>query len=147
MKRILVGVDGSEASGEAAQLASEIALRFGARLTLAYAVAPLLLPPDAYGLTTAEVEQEHEQYAHKLLGAAAARLAECGVEVDSVVLLGSPAECLAEAATAGDVDLVAVGSRGRGAVARVLLGSVSDRLVYISPKPVLVVHEHEHAPA
>jgi len=38
------------------------------------------------------------------------------------------------------VDLVVVGSRGRAAVARVLLGSVTDRLVHISTKPVLVSH-------
>ncbi len=145
MKRILVGVDGSEASNEAARLAAEIALRFGARLTLAYSVAPLLLPPDAYGLTTAEVEEEHEQFARKLLGEAAARLAASGVEIDSVVLVGPPAEMLAEAAAASDVGMVVVGSRGRGTVARALLGSVSGRLVHISSKPVLVAHEPRHA--
>lgn len=145
MKRILVGVDGSEPASEAAQLAAEIALRFGARLTLAYVVAPLLLPPDAYGLTTAEVEQEHEEHARKLLADAIGHLSESGVEVDGIVLTGSPAERLAEAAAERDVDLVAVGSRGRGAVARVLLGSVSDRLVHISPKPTLVVHERRPA--
>jgi nucleotide-binding universal stress UspA family protein len=62
------------------------------------------------------------------------------VQAETSVLSGSPAETLAEAAAAPDVDLVVLGSRGRGAVARVLLGSVSDRLIHISPKPVLVVH-------
>jgi len=47
---------------------------------------------------------------------------------------------VAEAAAAPDVSLVVVGSRGQGAVARVLLGSVSDRLVHVCPKPILVVH-------
>lgn len=138
MKRILVGVDGSEPSYKAARLAAEIALRFGARLTLAYAVPRLLLPPDAYGLSVAEVEEEHRGFAEKLLAEALAKLGEPGVQVDTVVLTGSPAESLAEAAQAPDVDLVVAGSRGRGAVARVLLGSVTDRLVHISPKPVLV---------
>jgi nucleotide-binding universal stress UspA family protein len=145
MKRILVGVDGSEPASEAARLAADIALRFGARLTLAYCVAPLLLPPDAYELTTAEVEQEHIWHARKLLASEIGRLSETGVEIDGIVLTGSPAERLAVAAAERDVDLVAVGSRGRGAVARVLLGSVSDRLVHISPKPVLVVHERRPA--
>jgi nucleotide-binding universal stress UspA family protein len=139
MKRILVGVDGSEASEGAARLAAEIALRFGARLTLAYVVPRLLLPPDAYGLTNEEVEQEHQAFAEKLLSTATTRLGEPGVEVDTLVLVGSPAESLAQTAGAPDVGLVVVGSRGRGAVARMLLGSVTDRLVHVSPKPVLVV--------
>jgi len=37
-----------------------------------------------------------------------------------------------------DVDLVVAGHRSRGALARLVLGSVADRLVQISPKPVLV---------
>jgi nucleotide-binding universal stress UspA family protein len=139
MKRILVGVDGSEASMKAAQLAAEIAIRFGARVTLAYVVPRLLLPPDAYGLTVADVEQEHRVFGEKLLAHALTRLGESGVQVDTVVLTGPPAEGLAESAQAIDVDLVVVGSRGRGAVARMLLGSVTDRLVHICPKPVLVV--------
>jgi len=138
MKRILVGVDGSEHSARAARLAADIALRFGAKLTLAYVVPRLALPPDVYGLTVAEVEKEHGAFAEKLLAEAVAKLAEPGVEVGTLVLFGSPAESLAEAAAAPDVALVVAGHRGRGAVARVLLGSVTDRLVHICAKPVLV---------
>ena len=139
MKRILVGVDGSEPSVKAARLATEIAIRFGARVTLAYVVPRLLLPPDAYGLTVADVEQEHRVFAEKLLAHAVTGLDESGVEVDTLVLCGPAAESLAESAQAIAADLVVVGSRGRGAVARMLLGSVTDRLVHISSKPVLVV--------
>ncbi len=139
MNRILVGVDGSEPSVKAAQLAAEIAVRFGARVTLAYVVPRLLLPPDAYGLTVTDVEQEHRVFAEKLLAHALTRLGESGVQADTVVLCGPPAESLAESAQQIAADLVVVGSRGRGAVARMLLGSVTDRLVHISPKPVLVV--------
>ncbi len=140
MKRILVGVDGSEPAARAARLAAEIAVRFGARLTLAYVVQRLLLPPDAYGLSVEQVEQEHAAFAQKLLAAARAKLDEPGLVVDALVLNGSPAESLADAAGQLDADLVVVGSRGRGAVARSLLGSVTDRLVHVCPKPVLVTH-------
>lgn len=140
MTRILVGVDGSDPSNRAARLGADIAAKFGARLTLAYVVAPMLLPPDAYGLTTADVAEEHERYATNLVQEAAARLAAPGLAIDTLVLVGPPAERLAEAAAAADVSLVTVGSRGHGAMARVLLGSVSDRLLRICAKPVLVVH-------
>lgn len=138
MKQILVGVDGSEASLGAARLAAQIAVRFGARLTLAYVVPNLLLPPDAYGLDIGDVEEGNREYAQKVLADALGALGEAGVQADTAVLAGPPAESLAEAALSRRADLVVVGSRGRGAVARVLLGSVSDRLVHISPKPVLV---------
>ncbi len=140
MKRILVAVDGSDTAQKAARMGADIALRFGARLTLVYVVPRLLLPPDVYGLTLADVEREHRAYADKLVGDALVKLGEPGVETDTLVLYGSPAEAIAEATAAPDVDMVVVGNRGRGAVARVVLGSVSDRLVHISPKPVLVVH-------
>ncbi len=145
MKRILVAVDGSECAQKAARLAADIALRFGSRLTLVYVVPQLLLPPDVYGLTLADAEREHAAYAEKLLGEAAVKLGEPGVQTDTQVLFGSPAETIAEAAAEPDVSLVVVGSRGRGAVARMLLGSVSDRLVHICPKPVLVVHEERRS--
>ncbi len=140
MKRILVAVDGSESALKAARMAAEIAQRFGAKLTLVHVVPRLLLPPDVYGLTIAEVEKEHRAYADALLEKAAAALQGPDLELGRTVLYGSPAEAIAEEAATGDVGMVVVGSRGHGAVARMFLGSVSDRLVHISPKPVLVVH-------
>jgi nucleotide-binding universal stress UspA family protein len=140
MKRILVAVDGSDPSLKAARMAADIALRFGARLTLVHVVPKLLLPPDVYGLTIAEVEKEHRAYADRLLEHAVASLDEPGLAIDTGVLYGSPAEAIAEEGAVPDVGMIVVGSRGHGAVARMFLGSVSDRLMHISPKPVLVVH-------
>jgi nucleotide-binding universal stress UspA family protein len=59
--------------------------------------------------------------------------------VDIVVEPGAPAATLAELAARLAVDLVVVGHRGRGTLKRLLVGSVADRLVQISPKPVTVV--------
>ncbi|MFL5419781.1 MAG: universal stress protein, partial [Myxococcales bacterium] len=44
----------------------------------------------------------------------------------------------ADLAASDNFDLIVVGHRGRGGVTRVLLGSVADRLLQISPRPVLV---------
>jgi nucleotide-binding universal stress UspA family protein len=140
MKRILVAVDGSQPSIKAARMAADIALRFGAKLTVIHVVPKLLLPPDVYGLTIAEVEKEHRAYAENVLQKAIELMQEPGVQVSTTVLYGSPAESIAEEAAASDVGMVVIGSRGHGAVARMFLGSVSDRLIHISPKPVLVVH-------
>jgi len=140
MKRVLVAVDGSDISLKAARMGADIALRFGAKLTLVHVVPKLLLPPDVYGLTIAEVEKEHRAYADRLLEKAVSGLDEPGLEISTAVLYGSPAEAIAEEGAASDVGMIVVGSRGNGAVARMFLGSTSDRLVHISPRPVLVVH-------
>ena len=140
MKRILVAVDGSDPSLKAARMAADMALRFGSKLTLVHVVPKLVLPPDVYGLTIAEVEKEHRAYADRLLEKAISTLQDPGLEISTTVLYGSPAEAIAEEGAASDVGMIVVGSRGHGAVARMFLGSTSDRLVHISPKPVLVVH-------
>ena len=140
MKRILVAVDGSESALKAARMAVEIAEKFGSKLTLVHVVPRLLLPPDVYGLTIAEVEKEHRAYADALLDKSVTALQRPDLDIGRTVLYGSPAEAIAEEAAVADVGLVVVGSRGHGAVARMFLGSVSDRIVHISPKPVLVVH-------
>ena len=70
---------------------------------------------------------------------AAVGAARPGVRIETMVLAGPPAEMLAEQAKIGDVDMVVVGHRGRGAISRLLTGSVADRLVQICTKPVTVV--------
>lgn len=139
MRRILVAVDGSDAAAEGVRLAADIALRFGARLTLAHVIPRTSIEPDALGLTTAEAEKERRARGEAILHGALAGLGSSGVEAEPRLLLGSPADALVEAASEPDVDLVVAGSRGQGAVARMLLGSVSARLAHACPKPFLLV--------
>jgi nucleotide-binding universal stress UspA family protein len=141
MKRILVGVDGSKESREAANMAAEIACATGSQLSIAYAVAAVPLPtgaPELVAHVNDWVDKEKEA-AKIVLKEIAAAVAQPGLAIETIVQDGPPAAALAELGRTGDVDLVVVGHRGRGAIARVLLGSVADRLVQISPKPVLVI--------
>ena len=140
MKRILVGVDGSKESRAAVKLAAEIARANGSLLVIATVIVPTSPLEGAPEIVAREKAQEarDRQNAKPLLQDIAASVSE-GVKVETIIAEGSPAFALADLATAGDVELVVVGHRGRNAVARALLGSVADRLVQISPKPVLVV--------
>jgi nucleotide-binding universal stress UspA family protein len=138
MKTILVGVDGSSEADKAASQATALCKQTGARILFAFAHPPPradepLLPEFS------ESDRARRQHGRTLLERAQRAAASEGVDAEVVSAEGPPAEVLAEIAAAAGVDLVVVGHRGRGAVTRVLLGSTADRLVQISPRPVLVV--------
>ncbi len=135
MKQILVGVDGSNESRAAAQKGAELAAATKALLRLVCVVPPF----EAFSNVVASPREIKEQRA-----AAKGIVDEIakdvrGVQVETAISDGIPAEVLATLAAEPEVDMVVIGHRGRGKLARLLIGSVTDRLVQISPKSVLVV--------
>ncbi|HEY3207163.1 MAG TPA: universal stress protein [Gaiellaceae bacterium] len=70
---------------------------------------------------------------------AAAGVVAAGVDVETEILEGNPADSIAKLARSRAVDLIIVGSRGRGGIAGGLLGSVSEGVVHRADRPVLVV--------
>ena len=141
MKKYLVGVDGSDQSIHAIRKAAELATATNARLVLAYARMPMTHLADIYAGSLTDLEEVDRQHGEDILRDAARMARYTGCLVDSVMLQGHPATALAEQATRdNDIDLVVVGSRGLGAMASAILGSVTDRLVRMCKKPVLVVH-------
>jgi nucleotide-binding universal stress UspA family protein len=140
MKRILVGVDGSKESRDAAAYAVELAQAMGSQLLVAsIADVPIALVAPELVRRAAEWQEEASKQAAAIVKEVANRLLRPGLTIETIVESGSAAETLAELARAGDVDLVVVGHRGRNALSRALMGSVADRLVQICTKPVLVV--------
>jgi nucleotide-binding universal stress UspA family protein len=136
MKRILAAMDGSDASMHAVRKALEIADAMGGEVTLAHVVPHVFVP--------AEVPFDSGRLADEALRGGEIMLTQAAAELgrpamSRVCLKGTPAESLAELADTGGYDLIVVGSKGRGAVARMLIGSTTDRLVHISRKPILVV--------
>ena len=69
------------------------------------------------------------------------------MDVSFLVWTGDPGDMIVSAAEAERVDMVLVGSHGRGAVGRLFLGSVSEHVVRHAPCPVLVVRPRECRPA
>lgn len=136
MKKILVAVDGSEPSMVAARLALELATATGAALTVAHSVVPVVIPGEVPFPVLADIMTAEQTRGQAVLRDVVKQLGT--PEVQTLLLEGPAAERVAETAVQDDYDLVVVGSRGRNAVARVLLGSVADRLMHICTKPVLI---------
>jgi len=141
MRRILVAVDGSEPSLRAVKYAAELAMKTKAAVTCAYVLAPpMYAAPEALYLPTPELLEAERRLAEEAVAQGRRAAEEAGVQANTVVLEGSPGEALVHLAErSADVDMVVVGSRGRNALSRMLLGSVADRVVHLSKKPVLVV--------
>ena len=139
MGTIVVGCDGSAPAGRALALAGRAAERFEAPVHLVYVVAPVVMPVELTGFNVGQLLEEHSEWAGKLLAELRASLpaavaARCTTEVRH----GSPADQLVAAARERSAALLVVGTTGRGAAGRLLLGSVADRVLHSSDTPVLV---------
>jgi nucleotide-binding universal stress UspA family protein len=138
---ILVGIDGSEPARRAALQARDLARQCGARLTLVIAVEPpstAALPPfDVVTLRGPHPGPEALQAAQAVGDEV---VADLGADrADLVVVVGGAADTLLAEARRLPADLLVVGARGLGAAERLLLGSVSERVLHGSECPVLVV--------
>jgi nucleotide-binding universal stress UspA family protein len=140
-QNILVAIDGSRDADQALAQAIDLAESEHARLTLFSAV--VTPPAAAYfgggGGVAATLARDAETETEAILRGAVARVPD-GVSV-STVQSGDPARpALIHQITKGCHDLLVMGSRGRGALRSVLLGSVSHYALHHSPVPVLIVH-------
>lgn len=139
IESVLVAVDGSEGARKALEMARKLAEGRRMHATLVHVLEPPRAAPfEAYGLSMAEYQDRQMKEGQVLLENAARELP--GLDVDRVISVGSPADAVCDEAEKRNVDLVIVGCRGLGPAGRWLLGSVSDRVVHHSSRPVLVVH-------
>ncbi len=139
--KVLIGYDGSPGAELALTLAGF--LRWPAQSTLrVVAVVDTTylyvgLPPGG-GLNAPELDEQMMAASEELVSAAADRLRAADRIVDGVVLRGRPATVLVDEATTFRADLAFGGSRGRGPISSLLLGSVAAEVVDHSPCPVLI---------
>ena len=66
------------------------------------------------------------------------------LRVETALVAGNPFLEIIRYAKANDVDLIVMGTHGRGAIAHILLGSVAEKVVRKSPCPVLTVRQAQH---
>ncbi|MGZ4322874.1 MAG: universal stress protein [Solirubrobacteraceae bacterium] len=150
-RNILVAVDGSPAAERALDDAIDLARSTGASLTLA-TVAPELSgwflagagtpppinPASGVPLPTEQIRTRLIHEHRQILDRALARIPD-GVQTSTVLLKGRVGEAIVRRIRAAGHDLVAMGSRGRGELRSMVLGSVSHEVLHDSPVPVLIV--------
>jgi nucleotide-binding universal stress UspA family protein len=136
-RKLLLATDLSEASEAATDQAFELAKRLEASLLVVSVIDPgaLQLPGGRFRARVDQVRERREVQAQALVERGRSE----SVEVSFLVWTGDPGDMIVEAAEAEHVDMVLVGSHGRGAVGRLFLGSVSEHVVRHAPCPVLVV--------
>lgn len=136
-KNILLGVDGSAHALKAAGLAGELVRSMDADLRVVVAfdpIPPYLGEPNLQTAITARIQE-----AEAILGAALQAIGETPRPPTKEILEGSAAEAILSVAKTRGNDLIVLGSRGRGTLAALLLGSQSSKVIQHADCPVLVV--------
>jgi len=133
---ILVPTDGSAYSEAAAAHAVDLALSTDAALHVVHVVDAAVLPMDGSGAVFDELQHAGE----RALDSVVERAEHAGVSsIRASVLSGTPYRAITDYADAEDMALVVMGTHGRTGFDRYLLGSVAERVVRLSDRPVLTV--------
>jgi nucleotide-binding universal stress UspA family protein len=147
IKTILVAVDGSTQAVMATEIAADLAQCSGAKLVILHVVTPI------FGGEREELAElgrmEHlERTEYEMLQERGRTIVESAklsarrkgvTNVEPIVEVGDPAGVIVKLSRARSADLVVVGRRGRGTLAGLLLGSVSNKIVQLADAPCLVV--------
>jgi len=139
-KRIVVAYDGSDHAMKALITAIELAKAFNSKLDVVEVVDTAALLGMGFAPIPSEVIAQIYNKAQNDVEQAKKKAQEAGVkDVTSQVLEGDPATSLIEYASRNGADLIVMGSRGLSTFKRLVLGSVSSKVVQESRVPVLVV--------
>ncbi len=143
LKRILLPTDFSDTAQHALGYAREMAERFGAEVHVLY-VVPDPTPQDwavgAAALVVTDLLDQWRAAAEQRLGA----ISLDGVETLRAIRVGHAFVEIVRYATDNAIDMIVMGTHGRGPVKHLLLGSVAEKVVRKAPCPVLTVRQPGH---
>uniref|UniRef100_A0A7C4EMW2 Universal stress protein n=1 Tax=Fundidesulfovibrio putealis TaxID=270496 RepID=A0A7C4EMW2_9BACT len=136
LDNVLVPVDGSQCSRNAAVYAAHLIGHQGAKMTLLHVWEPL--PMTIGGEEAQELKAEQEAKAMALLEEYRALVAPCGVKVRLVARPGRPEHVILNVQEELDCDLIVLGARGQSELEELLMGSVASKVLHNATCPVLV---------
>jgi nucleotide-binding universal stress UspA family protein len=146
LKNILVPTDFGPPSAQALEYGRHFARQFGARLHVLHSVENVMVPGGAEVPVAAvqQVEQGLESVAARQMAEAVTSDDRATLQVVTVVRSARAAAIdIIEYARDQAIDLIVMGTHGRGALQHLLMGSVAERVVRTAPCPVLTVHARE----
>ncbi|MES9818322.1 MAG: universal stress protein [Candidatus Thiodiazotropha sp.] len=142
--KILVAVDLSESTVKILEKAEELAIALSAKLWLLHVAEP---EPDFVGYEAGPQsvrdtlsQKFHDQ--HRQIQEIAQRMRENGIDATALLVQGSTVETILREASRLDVEMVVIGSHGRGAMYHLLMGSVTEGVFHAAKCPILVVPTH-----
>jgi universal stress protein A len=151
LKNILVATDFSEASEVALTYARQLAHAFGSTLHVLHVVGDVMagaIGNEGYTINFVALQGEVEEAARKLLDAVVTDEDRRTLAAKTIVRTSSaPAQAIMSYAGDAHIDLIVVGTHGRGAMAHLLMGSVAERVVRIASCSVLTVRRPQHESA
>lgn len=147
LKNVLVATDFGEPADAALAYGRALARNFGATLHILHVAENVFARgfAEAYVGVIPEIQRDIEENARR-------QIEELATDNDTpalptrvaVVTSNAPATAIVEYARSEHIDLIVIGTHGRGAVAHLLMGSVAERVVRTAPCPVLTVRHPEH---
>ena len=146
LKRILVPTDFSECARHALTYGFSFAKEYDAELLLLHVVETLAAPyaSDLFPVPMAEVFEEMSGYAKSELEKLVAEAKGRGLSARFLVAQGKPSLEIMRVAREESVDMIVLGTHGKGVLDQALFGSTTERVVRKAPCPVLCVRESEH---
>jgi nucleotide-binding universal stress UspA family protein len=144
LRKILIATDGSETAKKAAEFGVQIAGLSGAKVYAMFVIdtTPYYsIPLDQ--IWSKEVYEQLEEMGFEIASDVEKTAKIAGLEAESIVLKGNPAERIVDFAEEQNVDMIIVGAHGMGGFERLVIGSVSEKVVRHAKVPVLVVREQK----
>lgn len=137
-ENILLPTDGSKGARRAVEQGLDIAHTFGATVHVLYVIDSRTYSPYPTG-TWEGIESKLQTQGDRATNRIASQARDAGLDVVTAIEEGIPSKTIVEYASEHDIDLIAMGTRGRSGIDRILLGSVAEKVVTTAPMPVLTV--------
>jgi nucleotide-binding universal stress UspA family protein len=146
IKRILVPTDFSESAAHALTYGVSFAREYKAELILVHVVETLTVgyASDLFPVPMAEVFDEISGYAKAEIGKLAEAIRPKEISVREMVVQGKPSAEITRIAKEENVDIIVLGTHGKGMLDQALFGSTAERVIRKAPCPVLTCQLHQH---
>lgn len=139
VKRILIPTDGSDCSLRAAAFGISLAKILGAEIFAIYAVDTIILEELTKSTEEKDIEKELKEKGERYLNYVVKLAEKEGLKAEAILAKGEPHDQIVHNAKTKRVDLIVMGTYGRRGTKRILIGSVTERVIEYAPCPVLVV--------